>query len=264
MGMRISKPTPNSLPGQAGIPLVSYLAVVTFAVLLACNPSNRKDIRDYYFPLKKLTDGLVYEYQPIVQDSLSPAFWYYRSFIQDDGIYLTGTYYEYDLIPLQLVREELVSNGMLLEDLFLYLPDSTGRQQRIAAEVLAGNAFPFTVSDSSGVFLYKVRFDLSNEMGNTTTLIKNRRYLGETTYEFQGKVYDAVRFEVRELIEDRSLTEGSIEPQFSGEEIYARDLGLVYYSKDLGGETIAYQLVDRYSMEQLEQTAKKRLNTIDQ
>lgn len=260
MGMRIFRPG----SGRGEMPLAGYVALFTFAALLACNPTNRKDIRAYYFPLKELTQGLVYEYQAVEQDSLSPAFWYYRSFIQDEGIYLTGTYYEYDLIPLQLVREEMVSNGMLLEDLFLYLPDSSGRQQRVAAKVLAGNVFPFSVSDSSGVFLYKVEFDLSNEMGSTTTLIKNRRYLGETTYEFQGKTYDAVRFEVRELIEDRSATEGSIEPQFNGEEIYAKGLGLVYYRKNLGGQTIAYELTDRYSMEQLEQTAKKRLNTIDQ
>ncbi|MCB0628175.1 MAG: hypothetical protein KDD15_00535 [Lewinella sp.] len=252
------------LSNRSTIPLVGYLALFTFVAWLACNPSNRKDIRDYYFPLKKLTDGLVYEYQPVGQDSLSPAFWYYRSFIQEDGIYLTGTYYEYDLIPLQLVREEMVSNGMLLQDLFLYLPDSNGRQERLAAEVLVGNVFPFSVGDSSGIFLYKVKFDLPNEMGRTTTLIKNRRYLGETKYEFQGETYDAIRFEVRELIEDVSVTEGSIEPQFDGEEIYALDLGLVYYKKNLGGQTIAYELADRYSMEQLEQTAKKRLNTIDQ
>ena len=232
--------------------------------IMACGPNGQKDIRDYYFPLKKLTEGLVYEYRSVGQDSLSPVFWYYRSFIQDEGVFLTGTYYEYDLNPLQLVKEELVSNGMLLDDLFLYMPDSTGRQQRLDVEVLAGNAFPFTVSDSSGIFLYKVRFEDPNEKGHTTTLIKNRRYLGETTYTFQGKEYQAIRFEVRELIEDNSLTEGGIEPQFDGEEIYAKGLGLVYYEKDLGDQTIAFALADRYPMAQLEKQAAEQLNKTDQ
>lgn len=239
----------------------SFLALLAYVLMYtaACNPSGRKDIRDYYFPLKKLTEGEVYEYRPIGQDSLSPAYWYYRSFLQDEGIYLTGTYYEYDLNPLQLVREELVSNGMLLQDLFVFIPDSTGRQQRIAAEVLVGNVFPFSVSDSSGVFLYKVRFDFPNEIGNTTTLIKNRRYLGDTTYSVNGQTYDAVRFEVRELVEDQSVTEGTVEPRFDGEEIYAKGIGLVYYRKNLGAQSIAYELADRYPMEQLEQKAAERL-----
>lgn len=234
-----------------------------FLCATACNPSGRKDIRDYYFPLKKLTEGQVYEYRPIGEDSLSPAYWYYRSFLQEEGIYLTGTYYEYDLNPLQLVREELVSNGMLLQDLFVFIADSTGRQQRIAAEVLAGNVFPFSVSDSSGIFLYKVRFDFPNEIGSTTTLIKNRRYLGDTTYTVNGQSYDAVRFEVRELVEDQSVTEGTVEPRFSGEEIYAEGIGLVYYRKNLGPQSIAYELADRYPMEQLEQKAVERLKQKD-
>lgn len=243
--------------------LFSGLMAIYMLVLAACNPNGKKDIRDFYFPLKKLTEGQVYEYQAIGQDSLSPAYWYYRSFLQDEGLYLTGTYYEYDLNPLQLVREELVSNGMILQDLFVYVPDSTGRQRRIAAEVLVGNVFPFSVSDSSGIFLYKVRFDFPNETGSTTTLIKNRRYLGDTTYTVQGKTYEAVRFEVRELVEDNSVTEGSIEPRFDGEEIYAKGIGLIYYRKNLGAQSIAYELTDRYSMEKLEQKAAERLKQID-
>lgn len=231
---------------------------------LACNPTGKKDIRDYYFPLRKLTEGEVYEYRPIAQDSLSPAYWYYRSFLQDEGIYLTGTYYEYDLSPLQLVREELVSNGMLLQDLFIYVLDSTGRQKRIEAQVLAGNVFPFSVSDSSGIFLYKVQFDFPNETGRTTTLIKNRRYLGDTTYTVMGNTYPAIRFEVRELVEDDSATDGRVEPRFDGEEIYAKGIGLVYYRKNLGVQSIEYELADRYPMEALEQKAAERLKQEDE
>lgn len=227
--------------------------------LQSCDTSGEKDVRDYYFPFKELTGGLVYEYQPSGQDSLGEVYWYYRSFLQDDGIFLAGTYYEADLIPLQLVREEMVSNGILLADLFLYYPDTTGRQQRITADIEAGNVFPFTVSDSSGILLYKVHIELPGQEGSTTTLIKNRRYVGDTTFVYQGRKYDAVRFEVKELIEDFSPTEGSVEPQYRGEEIYARGLGLVYYEKQLGPDKLAYRLSDRYPMEQLEKAAAERM-----
>lgn len=225
----------------------------------ACRHTGERDIRDYYFPLKELTEGLVYEYQPVGSDSLGTVYWYYRSFLQENGIFLTGTYYEYELIPLQLVREEIVSNGVLLDDLFIYYPDSTGRQQRLDVDIEVGNVFPFVVSDSSGILLYKVHLQFPGQEEHMTTLIKNRRYVGDTTFVYQQRTYDAVRFEVKELIEDHSATEGSVEPQFQGEEIYARGLGLVYYEKQLGPQKLAYQLADRYLMEQLEQTAAERM-----
>ena len=81
--------------------LLPALAALTWH----CAPGDgRRDVRDYYFPIRSLTDGLVYEYQPVNNDSLSPAYWYYRSFLFRDSVFLTGTYYEYDLLPLQFIH----------------------------------------------------------------------------------------------------------------------------------------------------------------
>ena len=168
---------------------------------LGCSSSgNKKNIRDYYFPLKKMKTGLVYEYQPVSGD-LSPVYWYYRTIVNPDGVFFIGTYYEYDLVPLQFVREEMVGNGMLLEEIFLYNRDSTGKQQPVPVEILAGNVFPFELSGPEGIFLYKIRWSPPDDPEATTTLVKNRRYLGDTTIVFEGRPYEAVTFEVRELLE---------------------------------------------------------------
>lgn len=237
-----------------------YMAwgVFTFLSLTSCREGGPKDIRDYYFPLKQLEEGLVYEYQPVFQDSLTPVYWYYRSFLRDDGVFLTGTYYEYNLIPLQLVREELVKNGMLLQDLFLYEADSTGRQLRTTAEVLAGNAFPFQVSDSSGVFLYKIRWNPPSDTAAVITLIKNRRYLRDTVIAYEEKKYDALVFGVRELLEYDK--DGVFEQEYGGREVYAKGLGLVYYEKEISKDLrLGYRLIARYPMSQLEETFKQRI-----
>jgi len=229
------------------------------ASLTFCRGSDTKDIRNYYFPLKEMEEGLVYEYQPVYQDSLTPAYWFYRSFISKEGIYLTGTYYEYELIPLQVVREELVRNGMLTQEVFLYeRPDSTGKQDRVEVEVLQHNAFPFEVSDSSGIFLYKIAYEPLSDPGAKITLIKNRKYRGDTTFTYNEERYDAVVFDVKELIEYNK--EGVFEQQYNSTEIYAKGLGLVYYDKRVSNElSWAYRLENRYSMEELEAEFKQRI-----
>lgn len=237
------------------------LALALFAIgLSSCRENSPKDIRDFYFPLRELEDGLVYEYEPVHLDSLTPAYWYYRSFIEDDGVFLTGTYYEYDLVPLQLVREELVRNGMMVQDVYLYEKgtDSLGRQIRTEVEVLQGSAFPFEVTDSSGVFLYKIRWEPPQDSGAVITLVKNRRYLKDTVVRALDETLDAVVFDVRELLSYDK--EGVFEQGYGGREIYARGLGLVYYDKKIGENmTLSYALSRRYPMNELEQQYEQRL-----
>ena len=229
--------------------------------MLDCS-DDQKNIRDYYFPLKQLKEGLVYEYQAIAPDSLAPYYWFYRSIIEEDRVFLTGTYYEVDLIPKQFTQEELVENGMLLDTLILYYTDSTDRQQPIKVDIVAGNLFPFQVSLPSGVFLYNVHWQEPDDPTTTTTLIKNRRYLGDTTFVFQNKTYDCVVFDVKELVEVNQ--EGALEQQFSGIEFYAKGVGLVYTKRIINEHlSFEYALANRYQMDTLEQKFLERYQNFD-
>jgi hypothetical protein len=231
----------------------SFLGFLLLSILAlqSCSRDGKKDIRDFYFPLKPLQDGLVYEYRPVGADSLTPIYWHYRTLIQDGNVFLTGTYYEFDFIPLQFFREEMVGNGMLLEDLYLYETDTTGKQRQVAVEILAGNTFPFEVRDSGGIFLYKIKWTMPSSPGATTTLIKNRRYLGDTVYVFKNQERQAVVFEVKELFEIDDENEGFFEQQFSGREVYAKGIGLVYFRKEIAkGMKIEYALRDRYPLDE--------------
>lgn len=231
----------------------------TFAMMLtSCGDDGVKNIREYYFPLKQLQDGLVYEYRSVNNDSLAPNYWYFRSIVLDSAVYFTGTNYAPDLTPLQFSREELVKNGMLLQDLQLYETDSSGQQQRIEAEIIAGSVFPFEVRDSGGIFLFKTTWKSPLQQA-TYTLIKNRRYAGDTTFVFQDKVYKAVIFELKELIEQRQ--EGALEQQYSSVEWYAKGLGLIYFRKDIAKNfVLEYRLADRYPMDKLEAIFKEKLH----
>ncbi len=233
------------------------LFIIYTFFIISCN-SDTKNIRDYYFPLQKLTDGLVYEYHSVNLDTLAPDYWYYRSVETDSALYLTSTHYDpATLTPMQLLREEEVSNGMLVNSLYLFENDTTGKQQQIEAEIIAGSIFPFEVRDSGGIFLFKTTWQSPAQQA-TYTLVKNRRYIGDTTFVFNTRSYDAVVFEVKELMEQRQ--EGVFEQQYASVEWYAKDLGLVYFRKDISPTfVLEYRLADRYPMERLEAIFKEKV-----
>ncbi|MCB0637932.1 MAG: hypothetical protein KDC54_14990 [Lewinella sp.] len=240
--------------------LTSLSATTLISLLLwssACQSDPATDIRAFYFPLRQLEEGLVYEYRIPGQDSLSPDYWYYRSIATDSALYLTKAYYQDDFLPRQLSREEMVSNGIMLTDLFLFETDSTGHQQQVKAEVLSPSVFPFEVQDSTIVYLYKARFSFPSQPHVSHTFILNRRFRGFTTFQWQGEDYPAVRFSTRGVLEIRDTIQGGMEPEFSGEEIYAEGLGLVSYARSFGPEGgFRYVLQDRYPMPELIEDAE--------
>ena len=211
----------------------------------------KKNIKAYFYPINALKEPLVYEYRPVSNDTLGAQYLYFSTLETDTATYLMTNIYNQFYEVEQLSVEEVVSNGMLQKDYFLYIPDSTGLKRRIPAEIEYGNSFPFEVRDSSGVFLQKMKWTFNEEPLYTTTLIRNRRYIGDKKHHFKGTEYDAITFNLREIIDD--FRDGHLETETSGIEIYAKGLGLVYYKKAISENLVLeYELVDRYSMEEFE------------
>jgi len=234
----------------------SFLAFITaVAILSGCSQKkeNIRDIRSYYYPLEALQPGLVYAYREVNNPALIPSYWYIQGIHQNKQWFLSATYYEQNLLPAQQVRERLLPNGMLLEDLYLYGRDTLpgGRQARTQAEIIAPAVFPFQVRPNGGVFLYHVHWQDPIDTNAWYTVIKNRYFEGDTTFAFKGKSYPAVKFSVREHYELDQ--QGVFETTYIGWEVYAKGLGLVHYRKEIqDGFTLEYQLEDRFPMEVLE------------
>lgn len=225
-------------------------------VVLACQSDGKRDIEAYYLPLEELYDGVAYEYRAINNDTLPPYYWYFRTIEHEESTFLTGMYYNYAFTPQQFVREEKVANGMLLEEMFIYESDSLSKQTQIPVEVLSGSTFPFQVQDSLGVFLYKVQWQSSID-SSVTTIIRNRRFLGNVEHKIGNETYECVEFSVREVIDNEQ--QGFLELELTGIERYAKGVGLVYSERKLIGGDFEqkYQLVDRYPMEQFEAQFKE-------
>ncbi len=224
-----------------------------FVILFGCKPDiSFKNTKAFYFPLESLKAGRVYEYQPAGKDSLAPEYWLYKSLETDSGLYFTGQYYDYTFVPRQFFKEEVVSNGTLMLDYQFLLADTAGHSTPLKADIIYPNVFPFQVKDTAGVFLFKIQWLGTEQPLTTTTLTRNRRYVGDRQHSFQGRQYDCVEFEVKELIEVEQ--EGVQEITYRGVERYAKGLGLVYYRKAISADfVLEYKLKDIYTVESLEQ-----------
>ncbi len=230
-------------------------------LFVACGNEKGSDglrnIEAYYYPLSELQDGKVYEYEPLGDEHDPPVYWYYKSMMQDGKGYLLGTSYGPAFTPDQFVREERVDNGMMLVDFLVYETDAEGKSQQIKADVEAANVFPFQVKPLGSVLLTSLHW---RPLGDTSsiTLVRNRQYDSDTTFSFQGKNVEAVKFNTRELIDQEET--GHLELEFGGTEIYAKGIGLVYFRKDVSGERrIEYRLKAIYSMAEFEEKFQEKL-----
>ena len=229
------------------IALKLFLLSYIIFTLSNCQTEEIRNISDYYYPLNELKEGLTYEYRVAEQASLAPDLWHYQSSKTDTSQYLLKAYYQGNYVN-QVVREEVISNGVLLDQLRLFEKDSLGVNHQVNAEIISPNILPFEIEDEKMVFLYKVRFQMPSQPYGYTTLIINRRFLGDTTYQYEGRTYPAIRFDMRGQALVQDSINGDIEPRFWGEEIYAKGLGLVAYRRAFSPDErgLEYQLVSRY------------------
>lgn len=226
---------------------------------IQCKPDKSNDtLREFYFPISELEAGLVYEFVSS-SGQMSTDYWFMKAHDLDTAVYLTAQIYNEAFEVQQFSREEIVQNGALQLDNYIYETDSLGKQTRIDGQILSGNAFPF-MKDTSTVFLMKIKWVYNVEPESSVTLIRNRRFVEKTTYSYKGVEKSSIKISVNELL--NSSDNGDLEIQYFGEEIYVKDIGLVYYKKILNDDfSIEYELKDRYPMEVFQDKFKTSLET---
>ncbi|MEM6317309.1 MAG: hypothetical protein AAF960_06545 [Bacteroidota bacterium] len=241
--------------------LTVFSLFLSIVLLLGCQTDNgRQNIRAYYYPVQNFMDGKVYEYRA-VNDSLAPFYWYFRTTISKGDTILTSEYFDHDFVIQQLTNEEFVKNGVVLNDFYLYEIDTlTGQQVRNPVRVEVDNVYPFEVTDSNGVFLYKVFWKDYYDPQQKFRLIKNRRFMDYTSYPFQGKSVECVRFKNKELLEIEAV--GFQELTYNSVELYAKNIGLIYFRKEIDGNIVQeYELADVYEMTDLEAKFKASMES---
>jgi hypothetical protein len=222
-------------------------ALFSLFVLLGC--AGESDIRDYYFPVRELTDGLIYAYENTGTLSDEPfEYWYYLGVDLDTALYLSATRYADGTTPEQVARERISNTGVRLEDLTLFIPDSSGRRQRVDTYIRYDRIFPFYLNDGRAVG-YRLTFSPPGAQGVTNVVSLDRVYRSDTVLTVLDERVEAIVFDLYGEVSQRNVELGDIIPTFSGYEIYARDLGLVEYRRNLGrGGDAGAKLVGRMTM----------------
>ena len=213
------------------------------------NPSSAHQLRPFYYPYKDMQAGMIYEYIPLNNKKKSHVYWYLQSIKEGEKWYMQELYLEDDYLPLQFVREKIVSNGVLIKKIDLFLPDNSQQLIEVSGKIHSGNVFSFDAKKYERVLLSKYVFEIPDGSQSTTTIIKNRQFEGDTTINIAGHKYQTARFRVKELVSMGNEKDGYTEPEFSGVEHYGKNTGLIHYKKEAEGKTIfEYALKKRYPL----------------
>ncbi len=249
-----------------------FLVAISSTLLVSlCNPSEiidsteRINIEDYYFPIDELKNGRVYEYRTIDldnNDTLFGRFTYSVTVETDSGKYLINNNYDQTFFNDQLVVNEVVSNGILVKQ-YKLMAVAPGEETQIIenAEIVKGNAFPFDVPlDGGGVTPMEMKFADPNDPLEKITFIRERKYLGDTTYTFHGKDVPAVIFAANEIRQFRHIDDGDFDNTTYATEIYAKGIGLISRKYNIGDVQLESFLYDTFSMDKFEMIAEKYWN----
>ncbi len=237
------------------------LLLMTFGVLGSCRVDHiAREFMAFYYPVYDLQEGKVYEYRPVKNDTLPVDYWYYSSHEVDEKLHFTGNYYNDRFQVQQFFRETQEADAMMLSDFILYDTDDAGKQEQINVEILSKNTFPTNFVDSTKTFQMGVKWSIPDEVGTTISLTRDRNYIGMSKYTYQGKRIECAIFKTLENIEHFVADDGYLEPSFPGIEIYGKDIGLVYYKKQLSADVIIeYELYATYSMQEFDKKFKRSL-----
>ena len=225
------------------------IVFLSLGLLLAAACAREGDIRNYYFPVRELTDGLVYEYANTGTLREVPFdYWYFLGVDRDTALYLSSTHYSDGMTPDQVARERVTNEGVYMEQLTVYPPLLDGTAKAVEADILYGRTFPFEVPDGKATG-FRIAFTPAENSDAINYVSLDRIYRGDTTLEVMGEPVAAIVFDLLGEVSQRDPVDGDISPTYTGYEVYAEGLGLVEYHRDLGaGGLIEGKLVRQIPM----------------
>lgn len=211
--------------------------MLSIALLWACTPSQREiSVAEYYYPLTNPdTDGVMYVFQN-VSDSLGAGERWRIRWLNENVLLSENVDADGQVILRQ--RERRVATGILMDSLVFF--SNTKGLPPVQARIHDGNRLPFTVTDTAAVYLTHLEWWQPDDSLHLV-LKRRRKFAGDTIWTWQGKALPALRFTTRDQLETER--DGWTTSMWTGEEIYAKGIGLVYFRRDISTQfRLAFQL----------------------
>jgi len=220
--------------------------------LIGCeNRPVPEGLRSFYPLPSMLKEPKVYRYISLLDTALSDEYRLMQS-IGDNKI--TACIYDEEGRPMQWYTEQVTSSGVVMDQYKLMATTTKGNPISISTKILFDDVFPF-FPQAGGIFLFRMKWKGYGADSLKYELIRNRTFMGDTNYEYDGRKLKAVQFKVRDRVETEQ--DGILPLEFFGIEIYAKDIGLVYYRKKISSErTLEYQLENIYTLEEFKREFK--------
>jgi len=186
------------------------------------------DLSSYYLPIEALDGaGIRYSYRSIVDTTLDPEVWQH---IKTSEGHITSINYDPSQQVVLKQYERVVENGVLIDSLILFFYDTLGRTISLPVRILSPHRFPFQPRDSSQVWLS--HFEWWQPLDSLHVVLqRRRRFVGDTIWNWEGKPVPAVRFKTDDSFETEKV--GWTTSAWSGEEVYAKNIGLIYYRRNI-------------------------------
>lgn len=212
--------------------------------IMSCGQPGGKteNISAYYFPLDSIPPGgMVYTYKNLRDPEGKPEIW--RHVRKGDRLLKSTNFnliYDFDsdnqvpdTVMVQTQYDRMASNGVITDSLFLFAEDSTHSVRKIPVHIISPNRFPFIPVDSTNIWLTHMEW-WQPEDSLHVNLQRRRRFMGNTTWYHNGISYPAVRFRTDDTFETER--DGWTITSWTGEEIYALNIGLVHYKRNITPE----------------------------
>jgi hypothetical protein len=204
----------------------------------------------------KPQDGVrILHFKAVADTNLAGEFWR----VQADSVGLMS-YAVYNDVGelLQWYREREVGTGIIMEDYFLSGTDSAGRFAPVKAVIRYDDVVPYQAKPG-GIFLFRIQWQGIGKDNMGYELIRNRIFSGDTTVQYAGKTIPAIKFRLRDRVETEKV--GILGLDITGEEVYARGQGLIYYRRNISGNrSMTYRLDKVLSPDELQKQYKLELD----
>lgn len=231
--------------------MYKWLSLLFLSSLLGCNTAS-KDLKDYYYPVDELNDGLVYHYKSIGDKKQYPFFWYYKSGVENGATQIFGRYYNYLGKIEQVVQEEVTEQGIITKYFKIFEQDGTGEEFALQVNIEKNQVFPFQQTKEDDINRFKINWRSELDLGANVTLNRGRIFKQWTTYNWKGKSIPCAEFLMVETIEVEENNAGVQTIETTTKELFGEGIGLIYYKKIIGEKlNMEFVLDDRTSLEEL-------------
>jgi hypothetical protein len=211
-------------------------------------------LKSYYYPLKDLEDGLVYEYA-YSSNQQTAYYWFLKQVKDEAGNWsLVGTRYGANFETEALTRERVYPNGTAYELYqFVVLDTATGKDNIYPHNISQPTAFPFEIPAKQGqAYRFQSKFNLPPDLTMNYEFTRDRQFSKFLEFDYQQKKQAAVEFVGYDYLTLNDTTNGGFFKLDSADmkEIYVQNIGLVQIERKApSGQNVTWTLKARYSMD---------------